>query len=348
MNLYLENGYLDMWAIYNIPRDFIFVYGGRGPGKTYGMFELLAEHRIKFLYLRRTQKQERAAGSSALHPYKILNERRGWNIRPFIVDGVRGFYHAIFDDKDKKYIIDPDNPDALGYITSLSGFASTRGIDGSDIDCIFFDEFVAKRNEKRMPGEFAAVNDVQETINRNRELEGKPPVKMVFCSNTDNIANPVFLGWNLVRRAQKMESRGDEIYIDNKRPFALVSTVNSPISERKSETALYRMDDTGSYSRMAIHSSFGEEYTNIKSMPLTEFRPVMVVGEIAIYHHKSRQYYYISTHISGGCPRYGASEKESDRARKHLYRVWDAYYEGQVIFEEPLCEILLQKYVSGK
>ena len=50
MNLYTADGYADMSAIYNIDVPFIFVIGGRGTGKTYGILKYVLEY-IPFVRL---------------------------------------------------------------------------------------------------------------------------------------------------------------------------------------------------------------------------------------------------------------------------------------------------------
>ena len=57
MGLYDNNGYLDIEKIIRCGQPFIFIVGGRGTGKTYGMLKYVLDNNIPFIYMRRTQAQ---------------------------------------------------------------------------------------------------------------------------------------------------------------------------------------------------------------------------------------------------------------------------------------------------
>ena len=69
------------------------------------------------------------------------------------------------------------NGDVVAVGIALSVVANIRGIDFSDYDYILFDEFIPSDGERPIKREFEAFLNFYETVNRNRELEGKPAVK---------------------------------------------------------------------------------------------------------------------------------------------------------------------------
>ena len=66
---------------------------------------------------------------------------------------------------------------------ALSTFGNLRGVDFSDVDMIFFDEFVPQKNARPIKAEAEAFFNLYETVNRNRELDGRPPVRVLMLSN---------------------------------------------------------------------------------------------------------------------------------------------------------------------
>ena len=57
MHLYDKNGYVDIPEILKHEAIFIFIYGGRGTGKTYGTLKSMVTDKHKFIYMRRLQAQ---------------------------------------------------------------------------------------------------------------------------------------------------------------------------------------------------------------------------------------------------------------------------------------------------
>ena len=144
-----------------------------------------------------------------------------------------------------------------------------------------------------------------------------------------------------------MRSKGREVYENRERGLLVISLKNSPISERKSKTALYRLTEGSDFAGMAINNEYVADVpSNIRHVPLAECRPIVTVGKITIYKHKSNSYLYISTHKSGVCPDFGVDETSIKRFRRAWGWIWEEYMSNRIIFEEYACEILLTKYLS--
>ena len=342
MKLYDTNGYVNIPEILKHDATFIFIYGGRGTGKTYGALKEMKEGDHKFIYMRRLQAQTDIVKKENMQPFKTLNDDMGWSVMPFPVNKyISAFYDSTVNDEGK---IVPEG-DQRGLLTSLSTFSNLRGVDGSEIDTIILDEFIPELNERPIKGEADAIFNAYETINRNRELNGKDPVKLLCLANSNRIDNPIFMELNLVRRAEKIRKEGKEYLYDPKRKMLLIDLYKSKISEEKSETALYQLTKGTEFYNMAIRNSFiNEERGRIETKPIKEYKPVVSIGEITVYKHKSRKEFYVTTFRSGSPDTYTTGEKDRERFKKSYFYLWQAYMRRNVIFEEYMSEILFDKY----
>ena len=76
MDLYIKggksDGYLNWKNIMTRANrtPYIFMTGGRGTGKTYGVLEYLYINKIKFMYIRRKNNQYEIVCKPDTHPYK--------------------------------------------------------------------------------------------------------------------------------------------------------------------------------------------------------------------------------------------------------------------------------------
>lgn len=342
---YLENGYLNMQKIIEAPFTFNFVVGARGTGKTFGALDYVYIRPEKhFILMRRTQEQCNTISRQDFSPFKALeayhdNER-------LIACRSAGKNMGRYGD----IILDENGEEAdyitQGYAVALSTVANMRGFDMSDIELLFYDEFIKERHEKPLKDEGKAFLNAYETINRNRELTGRDPVKCVCMANSNDIANPIFIELGLVTTCERMLAKGIDVYTNKERGIAIYLLHNSPISQAKKNTALYRLSDARSeFAKMAISNDFNIEHgTNIGNRKLIEYVPVVQVGESVVYKHKSNGTYYVTTHASGNIPYFGDNEMELKRFCRSYFYLWDAYLNRKIVFESYMLERLFEHY----
>lgn len=342
MKLYDSNGYVNIPEVLKHEAIFIFIYGGRGTGKTYGALKEMIEGKHHFIYMRRLAAQTDIVKKESMQPYKTLNDDMGWSIQPFPINKyISAFYESDINEDGKVIPVG----DQHGLLTSLSTFSNLRGVDGSDIDTIILDEFIPELNERPIKGEADALFNAYETINRNRELKGEDPVKLLCLANSNRIDNPLFMELKLVRKAEKIRKEGKEYLYDPKRKMLLIDLYKSQISEAKSDTALYQLTKGTEFYEMAIRNSFiNEERGRIETRPIKEYRPLVSIGEITVYKHKSRREYYVTTFRSGSPDSYTTGEKDRERFRKKYLFLWQCYMRREIVFEEYMSEILFDKY----
>ena len=328
--IYTSSGWVNWDYILEQQASFISVVGARGVGKTYGVMRKLIEEQKKFIYLRRLKSQLDQCGKLEGNPFKKLNEDMDRNIKPYSSGGI-----ITFRDGDK-------NSNIISVGVALSVVANIRGIDFSDIDYIVFDEFISSDGERPIRNEFSAFLNFYETVNRNRELEGKKPVKCIMLGNANTLINPYFSAWHFMKTAVKMIIGNQMVWrsADNSRMVILL--LASPISKRKADTALYK-NANSDFIQMALDNAFRTDETNIRSEPLTEYVHMVSIGEIGIYKHKSERKYYVSS-TQANTPYYDSFgiglrmfQQDYYMLRVHYMvskNVWFESFELEVIFRE--------------
>lgn len=341
MNVYLDNGYLNFTAIRKQGFPFNIIWGGRAVGKTYGALKDIIENNIRFMFMRRTQTQLEMISKDEFSPFKPLNRDHGWDIRMKALSKHNyGVYNVAYVDGVESY------GEPVGYCCALSTISNLRGFDASDVDVLIYDEFIPEPHARPIKAEGEAFLNAYETINRNRELNGKPPLQVFCLANANALDNPLFIELGIVTKADSMVNK-KQLYSRNEaRGLLLVNVCDSPISDQKSNTALYKLTGNTQFSRMSLSNEFiGEaERGNIGSKPVKEYKPLVCIGELCVYKHKSRDEFYISTMVSGNPPRYGVGDTERARFRGRYMFLWSAHLNRRVYFEERICEILLTRY----
>lgn len=327
--LYLPNGYLNIEDIDSKATPFNIIVGGRGIGKTYGALKYYYEKGETIIYMRRTGEQTKVTSTAQFTPYKKILEDLETDFE--------------FSKSTPKALYVRDN--VVAYMIALSTFANIRGFDASDCAAIIYDEFIPEQTARPIKNEGEALLNAYETINRNRELEGKEPTKLWMLSNSNTLFSPILAELSVMKQMLKMSEKHVERVVIPERGLQIVNCSYSPISEKKSETALYRLVDT-SFKEMALQNSYRQDTSRIKSMSLAPYKPVVRIGELTIYKHKSKHIYYISFHSSGNCPVYGTGEKEITRFSRTYGHIIDSFQLGYAISESIEAEYLFTQYLS--
>ena len=335
MTLYLDNGYLNIPNILKYKQPFNFIIGGRGTGKTYGALKTAYVDNIRFMLMRRTQAQCDLINKPEFNPYKAICSDLSLNI---CVRSISKYNSCIYEELEESEKI-------LGYTCALSTISNMRGFDASDVKLLIYDEFIPERHERAIKNEGSAFLNAYETINRNRELKNQDPLQVLCLANAFNIANALFLELGLVGICEKMQHKGQELYINKDRGVLIAMLGRSDISRKKQDTALYRVS-SGAFTEMSLQNDFAyNDPSDIKSMSLQEYRLICTVGEISIYKHKSNRKYYVSEHRTGTAAVYKSDEVGLLRYRKKYGMIlYSAYMRGNVVFESMLTKSLFELY----
>lgn len=330
MNIYLKSGYCDIESIIKTGMPFIFVYGGRGIGKSYGALQYVLKNKRKFLFVRRTQSQIDLVAKPEFSPFKAVMVDMGLDVQTKSITK----YNAGF------YL---DN-ELIGYAAALSTISNIRGFDASDVELIIYDEFIPEKHERPIREEGAAFLNMVETVGRNRELKGGKPLQVICLANSNDLGNPIFMELNLIKIVEKMKARKRAYYINKDRGILLVSLDESPISKKKKETSLYKLTSGSDFEKMALQNEFVDDSIAInKSRNLKEFVPYVKIADCCIYKHKSDNRFYMSEHTSGSPPEFTTASADLERFRRKYYFLWNAYLERRIEFENKLCSLLFER-----
>ena len=345
MGLYLKNGYADIPGILKRGMTFNFCIGGRGTGKTYGALRYVLDNGIKFCLMRRTQSQLETIARTDTSPLKtpVRDMCVDWTCEPApIGKSVYGYFRTTIDADGK-----PVQGDLMGYAIALSTVANLRGFDMSDVDLLIYDEFIPETHERSMKNESDAFLNCYETINRNRELQGKKPVQVLCLANANDFACPLLIGLGLVSTVERMITRGKTEYTNPQKSVGIFLLTDSPISEKKAVTALYKLTGGTAFSDMAIKNAFaGTNDPDVYSVRLDEYSPIVIVGECCVYKHKSASLYYVSAHVSGNVGRYSGDGVDMKRFLATHSNLILAVMSGKVIYESHLIKALFLRYCN--
>lgn len=331
---YDKNGYISIPEILKCGQPFIFVTGGRGTGKTYGALKYVLQSGRRFMWMRRTQGETDMINKPEFQPFKVLNEDFDRNIQPHPIS--KG--SAAFIDEDA-------DGDPLGYTCALSTIANMRGFDASDVELLIYDEFIPERHKASMKAEGNALLNAYETLNRNRELQGKPPMQLLALSNSNNLDNAIFNDLGLVDICEQMVTLEEDERVDPERGLAIFFLNRSPVSDKKSRTALYKFAAGSAYNEMALENQFNDfrEHVSVKRN-LTEYVPVAQVDKLCIYRHKSNKRYYCTRKKAGVFRNvFTSSEKDALAFVRAYPLLYDLYLRKKIDFSDYASEILFRR-----
>lgn len=299
---------------------FNFIIGGRGIGKTFSALRSAVSLSGNFIYLRRSKTEIDLCALPETNPFKAVNDfdQTDYHIRK------AGDLASVLDDQDQ----------LRGYAMALSTFGNLRGVDFSDVTLILFDEFVPQKNARPIKEEAEAFFNLYETVNRNRELDGRPPVIVLFLSNAVSINSPILASLDLVGVLERMIAKGKEYHFDRERSILVRLPYDQGFAEKKSMTALYKLTAGSRYADHAISNKFAyDSWWNVRPRPLGEYTPLCSFDGIYIYTHKARKEFYCCR-SAADCPTYDSKDTLLNFRKTLGFRLRDAAIEGKMIFSD--------------
>ena len=330
--LYDKTGYLNMPEIIESEYPMIFIAAARGTGKTYGCCRYFLEHENNIMLLRRTQTEAELQmdhdSCSFFEPAADLGIE--YQLTKAGKNNARIFYGS-----------------GSAFIAGLSTFANIRGaFNFRDVTHIFYDEFIPEPHVKRIKDEGFALANLYESVNRNRELQDKPPVKLICAANSMNLANDYFIYFGLIEDAEEMLKTGEEIRIVGDK--LLIIPHGSPISKRKANTVLYK-NVQQEFSDMALKNEFIlNDFTYVQKNVLREYSALLRVGSLTIYKHKSEKQFFISMTPAETKKVYTDSYSDLARFRRDHWRLAGHYLDGRIRFSDYYSLSLFEKYIDIK
>lgn len=275
--------------------------GGRGVGKTYSALRMTRLNKDgsiitkpnpyeKFMYVRRLGKEIELTASEISNPYKRINRDYGTNVTAEF--NKKEGYSCFFDSTVEH---DGDDLPIIGYATALSTFSGLRGVDFSDVTTLIFDEFITETHVRKIKNEGKVFLNMYETINRNRELQGEEPLKVMLLANSISLASGILLEMGAVPTIASMIAKGQHRATLKERGLYVELVDSSKLAEYKEQTALYRLTDGSDFSKEAIMNQFTSDNLNLaKKVAINEYQAVFNFTDYTYYKHKTRDEYYLA------------------------------------------------------
>ena len=281
-----KNFYFDIKGRSAMP--FQVYIGGRGIGKSYSALRQLAldvPSDEKWIYMRRTGKEIEACSTEFGNPFKTINKDFGTLIVP--ESGGKGAAEYFYNETDE------DNPELVGYGVALSTFAGLRSMDLSDVTVTVFDEFIPERQVKRIKAEGEALLNFYETVNRNRELQGRPPMKLILLSNGIDLANPILETLGIVSELVNMISHHEHRRTIPERGLYIERVGKVGVTNAKEHTALYKLANAD-FTNDTLNADFlsADLSTVKKNVNLKEYKPIFRFGPYVVF--KGSQSFHVT------------------------------------------------------
>lgn len=340
-NLYTRDGWVNAELWFADPAPIVIALGGRGIGKTFGALSYLTdpERTKKHVYMRRTQSQLDACKIPELNPYKAVNSAYGRN---FVMSALGKYTAGIYAGQLVDGVLKPAG-DPRGIGIALSVFANIRGVDlGPDYDCVLYDEFIKEPHERPFAHEDSAFLNCFETLNRNRELQGSKPLKFILLSNSNDLSSPILDALGIVPLIDRMQ-RHDREHGEVRKDISIYLYRDSPISERKRDTVLYRVSNSDDFSTMAIENRFSAaNYENVRSCPLREYTPLVSIGNVTVYSHVNNGSFYVIDGIKSQT-RYSLLPNDIKAFRRAFYYLYEALLTKRLYYSSATAKIYFER-----
>lgn len=293
--------YFNAWEIVKNTDYFLYLFiGGRGIGKSYSIQKgLIMDNDRKFIYLRTSENEMEMSLTRESNTFKAINRDCGTNIE--ITKEKKVYLIEEVELKDDERLVKK----SYGIAGALSTFAKYRGTDFDDYDFIFYDEFISKSPIKTAIDKKQATLffDMIETVNRNREVSGRKPVKIILCGNANMLDNAILRELELPSKIMAMIQCNQEKFIDEERGLYLHLPIDVPISREKKNTALYRLlGKEADYTKMATSNIFvNDDFSDIKKIQRNKLLPLFSFENLYFYQVKDSGIIYVSK-MKSQCP----------------------------------------------
>lgn len=289
---------------------FNFFIGGRGIGKTYSTDKMLIKDEKEFLRLRTT--------STELDMSCDSNEV-GKSDKNVVCKRINKNMWGVY--KKDKYI---------GSCCALSIFKNLRGVNFEDVEIIFQDEFIPEVNARKIiKDESTAWFNMIETVNRNRELQGKKPVLYIGCANANEIYNPYFVELGLIDKLEECLNTGKQKYIDEERSLQVVILEPSEEFVRaKSQTALYKLAKGTKFEQMSLNNQFAfNDFTMVKQMNTKGYQAFVQYDDMILYKKKNSDLLVVKKNRGDRLKVYFDLNDEVEKDM-FIYRFKEMFYES--------------------
>ena len=330
LDLYTKDGWVNIPAVSALGAWCNIIIGKRQVGKTYGTLLYELQQDKPFMYLRRTTTEFDAITSDPdLNPFLPL-KNEGFNV-DIVKSGKVTYTIGAYEYEEGK----PKNcTKKYGVGMTLPSIANIRGFNGSAFHDVVYDEFIPEKIVVKRKAEGDALLNAYVTINGNRELEGKPPLRMWLLANAFDITSPILVDLGVVGHIARMAKTGQEWMLTDTGIFLCMPKSNA-VSEKRAQTAFMKhmmKNKDSKFYQMAMENKFSyNDLSMVRPMSLAGMKPQFKVGDLYCYEYDSTHYYLCKSP-------HQAHEVYSDtQAGRNTFRMAHPYFGMMFILGQVWC-----------
>lgn len=338
MNIYDKQGYLDTKHIEEIADRnniaFIIIIGKRQIGKTYGVLKLMLDEDKRFILLRGMKTElemlERNVNSpfEKIHGYegKILFEKNS----DYTAEIIR--QELTYNDEGESII----NNITIGMGAALSSIGRIRGFNGDMYTDVVFDEAIPESHLLKVRHGGDAFLNMYTTVAGNRELEGRPPLRVWMLANSNNLDSEILDALEVTDIVERMSIKGEESRIIKDRGIMIILPDSKQIIDKRKKSALYKaIGGESKFAKMAYGNEFAyNDYTDVGTKPLQEFNDICQIGEVRIHLHKNDKTLYVTSDYGSPCKRiYTDTDYGKNKFLRDYPEIKAAYLRGRITFQ---------------
>lgn len=301
---------------------FYVVWSRRGPGKTYSGCRYFYYTDTPFLYMKRTlddvdfiMKSDEYGVEDRKNPFVPVNRDFGINVLTKSTGKGRGIFYEEKDDLIK----------AVAHCESLNNVKRLKGFDYTFIDYMWFDEFIPMAGERISKTEDEQLLSVYMTVLRDRMQRGRPPLKLILTSNTDQISTPITRGLEILDDMAEMSYYGEHIRYLKDRKILLhhITDEECPNLMAEDEGIFAAMAGTQWADKNLLGKFSNVDFSNIIKMNIKKYYPRCIClyqrKAIYIYQHKNNGAFYLSSLASGKNDHLRVYDLERDSDQRAFY-----------------------------
>lgn len=331
-NLYTPDGWPNIEYIDGLGCWLNILISSRQVGKTYSTLKYMLENDRFHLFMRRTKAEFEAITSNPImNPYeKFAKEGKHVMLTGSAnsIMQVEGYDQGENGERVK-------NGKLYGAATSLVKIAAVRGFNGDAFSDWVFDEFIPEKIVVTRKAEGDAFLNAHVTINSNRELEGKPPIKTWLLANTNNINSPILNALRITDDILYARRKGLEEYITDNGIFIGQFKSEKILSQRKQTALMRQVGEDSEFYRMAINNEFSyDDSPYVKPISIKNARPAWSYGNMFCWAKADIFYICRAPFKTPNAPAYSTDATGRERLYlEHLY-MKQYYYAGAVLFAD--------------
>lgn len=290
--------YPDAWCIDSI--------GGRSTGKTYSALKYCYQNNIKFVFMKRTQDDvdllcagtgrigsKMAQYGADFSPFVPLNRDLGCNVKAFSIrKGIGAFWPC---DDDNEPIGEP-----IGYIFSLNGVSKIKGFNLDDVGLLIMDEYIPGITDRPSRKEGEALMQAYDTVSRDREERGEPPLKLVLLANATKVNCPINEELALTDDIADMNLKDVELRYIEERGILIHRLKNNEQAELRKNRAIYKAMAGTKWAEESLGNKFAhDDFSCIGTINLKGFQPICYLRErnkmYYIYYNPDKDMYFMTS-----------------------------------------------------